>query len=219
MAELERVSVKNAFIESTATFAEPAFGLPNSWERLHSAMLKALKPWGLEPRGISFRNNPANLSEVRVNYQLPDARFVLGVGVSAVVVNISNPAWEDLPRFLPAVEAGLTTIRETIGVTVSSQGLALGMHVQSQTNPDLQVLHPFVKAEQLLLPDEKAKGYALTVHTDFGSYSIEPSLHFPGGLYIAFNRLYPGDKTLAAIADDIRGTEERVLKTLGLTLN
>ncbi len=218
MDDLERVTVVNAFTEFTAAFTEPAFGLGENWSQLHSAMVRALAAWGLGSRGISFRTDPNNLSEVRANYQLPDSRFVFGVGVDSAVVSISNAAWEDLPRFLSAVELGLEAVRATTNVSIASQKVTLAMHVKPQTRSSLQILQGLVQAGRLLLPGERSEDYGLTVHTDRGSYSLEPSLRFFGVLYIGFDRRYAGQKLLAEIAEDVRRTEEHVLNALGLAL-
>lgn len=218
MDDLEKVTVAEAFVEYTAAFAETAFGLGENWGRLHQAMVQALGPWGLGPKGISFRKDPANLSEVHVSYRLPDSRFVFGVGVDSANFSISNPVWEDVPRFLPAIERGLAAIRNTINVSTAKQNISLAMHLRLRTKSSQQIVQQFVRTPRLMMPDEETKDCALTVHTDRGSYSLEPSLRLVGGLFVGFDRDYPGQKPLAEIAEDVRRTEDHVLIALGLTL-
>jgi hypothetical protein len=218
MSSPERVAVVSSFVEYTAVFSEPAFGLGENWARLHSAMAHALGPWGLRSRGISFRTNPANLSEVRANYQLPDSRFTFGVGIDSAIASVSNSAWDEVPRFLPAVDAALAAVRETLKISISTQKTALSMHVRAQTKSNLQIVQGLVKTDRLLWPGEQPKDYGLSVQTDHGSYFVEPSLSVPGGLYIGFERRYPGDKPQQEIIEDIRRTEDHVLDALDLAL-
>lgn len=219
MDDLERAEVLSSFVDYMATFDKPAFDLPDSWGRLNSAMVRALESWGLGSQGISFRTEPSNLSEIRVNYRLPDPRFVFGVGVDSAGAEISNAAWEELPRILPAVERALAAVRETLNVQIARQTITLAIHIKSASRSCFEILRDFVKPGRIVPPGERPTDYSFTIQTDGGSYSLEPSLRVAGALYIGVGRRYPGDTPVAKIAQETRQAEDSLLNVLGFTID
>lgn len=216
MNDLENVKVESAFLDHTWRFARPAFVLPDRWSALNEGMVKALGASGLTSAGISYRTEPANVSDVRVKYEFPDGRYSLSVGVDTVVVSILNPGWEEKDLLLDRTRRGLAVVHDILQVPFESQKVALGMHLKGAQRTNLEITRRFVNAD--LLPEERMEASGFTIYTDRSKILVDRSVRLPDGLFIRLEKQHPPERELPEIASDLRAFEEHVLNALGLTL-
>jgi hypothetical protein len=209
-----------SFLDYRAFFESPIFG---AWEERHhevvAAVFDAFRPWGIGLEHVGGKQNPANLSELQMTFNLLGGRVVFSVGLEYSSVFVTNPNWGEADLIIRVAKAGTQAVLEAAKPAINRQQITPAMHLKPEGRRVSSITSRFVNADIPAVEPSAIEGYGFSIYRGNGSYVVDKSALYPDALFVRIMRTFGPDKPLEDLAKDIGQEEAGILELLNLRLD
>ncbi|MCI0403479.1 MAG: hypothetical protein L0212_08150 [Acidobacteria bacterium] len=220
MAEKTPAQVVLSFLEYRAVFREPLFEIWGQHGSLVHAVYNSFREWNISLENVTAKENqPANASEIQVNFSLLNGKVIFGVGIGSVSLVATNPSWEDVELIKRIGSTGLQSVVGATKGVIDKQLVILSMHLKPMGKQVYEVSSRFVHAEVPKAMGGAVKGLGFSVYADECAWVVDLSAPYPGALFVRLNRIFDGSVPLNDIAAQTEKDENRLLEMLQLSLD
>ena len=219
MSEKTKAEVLLAFLEYRAFYREPLFEAWGQHGTLVHSLFQAFREWDLRLENITAKENPANASEIQVNFNLLNWKAVFSLGIGSVGLVVTNPNWSEVELIVKIGHAGLRALLETSKAQIDRQTATLSMHLKPQGRSVVDLTSKFVHPETGKTLTTSPKGFGFSVYGDQSSYVVDLSASYSDALFVRITRTFGSSVQLEEIAKELDRDEHRVLNILDLDVD
>jgi hypothetical protein len=211
------VEIPYSLVEYTAKFEKPIVNVWDQRAAIIANVLSALQPWGFTLEGVEIKTRSEKLSEHGVVFrrtipQTPAMSLALTFGT--IFISAANLDWTEADDFVSAMMTGISAIRESFDPTISSQQVALGMHIQLKAGSVKDVTTPLLSASAAKLMDGGIKTAGIILMREKSSILIDASAAYANALFVRIIREHSADALLPEMAERLRQDEEQLFDVL-----
>jgi len=212
MAEKAIADIPESYLEYRAEFVAPMFEVWTIPNPLVSGLFSALRKWHIGLGDISWNKDSSTYKDFQITFNVPKMSVLIRLNMDAATFVASNPDWSEAPALIELYETAMHTIRQTTKGEISSQEIALGMHVKPGEKSFKDLMSGLVNTS-LLGP---AKMYGISVYQDDSSFVIDKSVRYPDSAFVRLYRRVGPSTSFREIAEILHQDELRALGLLGL---
>lgn len=214
LADLETADIPESYFEYVARFEKPMFRAWSIPNKCIEALYPEVSSYGATLGDVTWNQETKSARDLQIVINVPKLRATLRVGLEAAVFNVSNPDWSEGPQLIEAFQRSLAAIRHAGEATVSSQEVALAMHVRpgKTTKPFRDVLASLIDTKRI----GEAQAFGLVTYNDDSSTLIDKSTRYADAVFIRVFRTFPPSREFVAIAAQIYEDESKALALFGL---
>jgi hypothetical protein len=217
MGERYFAKVHGAFFEYSSEFAKP---LIEVWPRngaVVEAVYEALKGWSLRLQNISARQNPANVAELQVSFDVVQAGVLFAVGVGGTSASAGNPNWSQAETIMKIATAGDAAVVASAGARLAKKTVSLSMHLAPEGVAAEEVTARFVQLGPA--PPKGAKAFGFSVYGDNFSWIADKSVIVPNAIFARLSYSADGDTSHERLAEVLRKGKNEFLEMLNLRVD
>src|SRR5271154_221954 len=205
MAEL--VTVPISFFEVTFDYARPNLALWGDKAPIVQALFDVLEPWNPQIDDIEFPN-AGKLSEQGIVMKLPLKRVTLFFGPAFCRFSRDAVDWNLAAETIEIFDAATSAYVGLSGVPIGAKKTAVGLHLQPNSMPFLEVLSPFMPPRLGALENAPLRTMAIVAKWDKRRVTLDGSGSIANALFLKFEREFEGSATSQEMAAQLLKDEE-----------
>ena len=212
MTEKQGADIPESHFEYVAQFDRPMFGAWTVPNKCIEALYPKLQSYDVGLGDITWNRQSSSAKELQFIVNVTKLRATLRLGLDSVIFSVSNPDWSEAPALTELFGQSLATIREAGSVNVTSQEVALVMHVRAGKVPFSEVMASLVDSGRL----GKAQMYGIVAYNEGHTFLLDKSVRYPDSLFIRLHRVFPPSVDFGNMAVALYEDESRALGIFGL---
>jgi hypothetical protein len=211
----ELVTIPVSFFELAVDYERPEFRLWMDRTPVVQNVFDALKPW--EPRIDDVDAvTSGKASEQGFTIKLPLKRVSFFFGPAACRFTRENVDWQSAVETIAILDAALSALIQSSGVTLGPKQTAISMHLQLKSRPFISLLTPFIPQQLAAMESEPATTMATVVKWRDRKVTIDGSGILANAIFLRLEREFPSDATYETMAGQLRKDEEDLFGILGV---
>jgi len=218
VADTTPVKIAYSFLEYKGIFSVPIFSafVKKDWA-VTSAIYLALQKWGLTLEQMVFRQQPTNVSEIQITFNLPRAGLVAHLSLGGLSIFVTNPDWSRAGELVEVATAAVEATKAGAEASLQTQQLSLGMHLIPKGKSRKDLTSRFLTVgEKSVEFMGKIKGSGFSLYGDDTAVVMDTSGLYPEAVFVRVMRTHGGKATLAEMAQVLQKDEERTFAFLGV---
>ncbi|MHB8382218.1 MAG: hypothetical protein ACYDC3_07740 [Candidatus Binataceae bacterium] len=201
-----------AFVNHELLFSAPLFDRST----IARSLFESLGQRNLRIENSYERPNPSTPPEIQTVLELPKYRCIISVGMRAVAVQVTNPAWLDAEKIGEIADSALEILRSNRPPVLATQRSTLALHVVPRETSIADITAKFAPRTLPSIAPTQALAYGLSIYAADRSILIDSSAQYPNGLFLRLVRSYPAQESIQEITRMLRADESSLLTDLGL---
>jgi hypothetical protein len=218
VADLIPAEVPLSFLEFTVAYPGQLLSPRRLYDDALPATFSALKPWGLTPEQVTWKQNAANAAELQVSFTLLNGRVIYSVGIAAARLVVMNPSWEEAELIMQVSNNALATLKKVVDGNIDAQTVTMTLHVKPTGRGLLDITKKFCPATNPELMERKPKGFGFSMSRENATWLVDLSALYPDALFVRISRVFQRGVTLDEIAVELRAEEEGLARLLGVNI-
>jgi hypothetical protein len=178
-------------------------------------ILDGLRAWDPHVDNVEVLT-AGKLSEQGFVIRLPLKRVALFFGPANCRFSRDAVDWSVADETMAIFEAALTAFIKLSNVAIARRKTAIGLHIQPKTTPFIKLLQPFMPEQLAALETGPLRTMAVVAKWDQRTVTLDGSFSLANGLFLKFEREFPGTSTDGQIAEQLLKDEEQLLALLGV---
>jgi len=212
MEEKATADIPESYFEYRAEFTVPMFGVWTLPNPLVSSLFLALKGWGIGLGDITWNKEPSSYNDFQITINVLKLNAQIKFGLDSTTFIATNPDWSGAKELMELFKAAMDVIQKAATAGISSQDVALAMHVRTGEKSSKQTMSAFVNAD-LLGP---AQMYGISVYKEDSWFVVDKSVRYPDCFFVRLQRRHGASASFDDIARRLYEDELKVLQMLGL---
>lgn len=219
MAERTPAEVPLSFFEYRAFYREPLFEIWGQHGGLVHAVYQAFREWNVSLENVTGKENPANASEMQVNFNLLNWKVVFSVGIGSAALFVTNPDWSEAELIAKIARAGLEAVVRSSKVEIEKQLVTLSMHLRPKGKSVREITSKYVHTDVGKLIPDRIRGFGFSVYGEESSWVIDLSASHADALFVRITRSFAGSIPLEDIAVELDKDEGKLMDMLQLSFD
>jgi hypothetical protein len=211
----ELVTIPVSFIEVAIDYENPNTRLVTDRAAVVQHIFEALLPWNFKIDDIEILNSGRN-SEQGAMFRLPHTHVSFFVGPTLCRFSRDAVAWNLADETLSILETVLSALTRSSGVVLGTKRTAIGLHLQPQRVPFMELLRPFVPTQLASLESEPVVTMATIVKWGNRRVTIDGSGTLANGVFLKLEREFMSDIPYTEVARQLFNDEQELLKIVGV---
>jgi hypothetical protein len=209
----EKVTIPISTLDYTCQFVRPIISIWMDRAVLVQTMFDALLKWDIDVNDVDpiITGRP---SEQGIKIKLPKKRVTFFFGPSSCKFTRDGVDWATAEETIEILQICLTTLFAVSKAEMSSQTIALHLHLQPSTKTFVDLLRPFLSSELVGMRDAKLKTGASIVVWEDGKVTFDGSAALANGVYIKYERQFDKTATFEMMAKELHSGEEVLFRLL-----
>jgi hypothetical protein len=221
MIDKTPVEIPFSQFEYTAKFATPILSLMGKLQDVVVPFIEALAPWGFDFEETEFQLASPKAKDHVITFHRPPTtpppQLRVSIRWASLIVSADQPDWGEAEEIANICESGIKTIKSIADAKISSQHVALQMHIQSKTTSRADLGGVLLSSQaRELIEDGKIRGQGLILHRESAMILIDNSAAFANALYVRIQRAFGGEVPVQHISERLLGDEQKLWAVLGL---
>jgi hypothetical protein len=212
----EIVETHLSFFEAGIEFVEPNLKLWLDRIAVVQAIYTALRPWNVSVDDIEVINT-GKPSEQGVKFKIPEKRASFYFGAASCRFTRDSTNWQTAPETIQILDAALKAFTSNSTTELKTFKTAVALHVQPKTKPFLALLRPLIPPEIAALDTDSPTAMAVIVKWDNRRVTIDGSAQIANGLFIRYERDFPGTTEYETIAKQLYDDEFQIFRMLDVS--
>jgi hypothetical protein len=218
VVETTPIQIPYSFVEYKGVFSEPIFAtfVKKDWA-VTRAIYSALQKWGLSLEQIVLRQNPANVSEIQITFNLPRVGIVVHLSMGNVTIFMNSPDWSRAAELVEVATATVEATKMGAEANIQSQQLSLGMHLIPKGKTLKELTSRFVVVDEKSVDFlGKVRGSGFSLYAENASVVVDVSGLNPEAFFVRITRIHNGNTTVAQMAQLLERDEKQTFTFLGV---
>ena len=211
----EIVTVPLSFVEVTFEFQRPNLDIWGTRAPIIQALFDALHPWNPNIDEIEIIS-AGKLSEQGFVIKLPLKRAALFFGPAYCRFSRDAVDWNLAAETLEIFRTGTSAYAQLSGAVISKIRTVIGIHIQPQTMPFIELLNPLIVPQLKALESAPLRTMAVIAKWDNRKVTLDGSASLANGLFLKFERDFEGSTILENLAEQLMQDEQQLFETLGV---
>lgn len=212
MAEMQIAEIPESYLEYNAQFSAPMFQAWAAPSAIVNELYSGLRHLNVTVGDISWNRDTASLKDLQLTFNIRKLNAIVKFGVETATFIAMNPDWSEAPALVEMFNLVMGKIKEAGVSEVSSQGIALALHVKPGKVPFVDSMERLVNTGML----GKAQMYGISVYNENVSFVIDKSQRYADSVFIRIDRQFGPSESFKEMAESLYADESRVLALLGL---
>jgi hypothetical protein len=209
------ITIPISVFELSIVYKEPAIGLLGDRTVVVQALFKALSAWGPSVDDMEVITT-GKQSEQGIRLRLPAQKVSFFFGPVGCKFTKDAALWAEVDEILPILDAALTALAQTSGVTFGKRIAVLSLHVQLKTVSFKEILRPLIVPEILMLDTCPTEATAIVSRWPKRRITLDGSAAIANGIFIQTEREFDASATHEYMKQTIFNDEVELLKLLGV---
>jgi hypothetical protein len=211
----ELVTIPISFIEVTFEYERPNLEIWGNRAPITQVLFNALQPWNPNIDDIEPLNN-GKLSEQGLIIRLPLKRAAFFFGPTHCRLSRDSVDWTLAAETIEMFRAATSAFAKLSGEAIRKTKTAVGVHVQPQTMPFIELLKPLTPPQVAALEKSPLRTMAIIAKWDNRKVTLDGSGSLANGLFLKFERDFEEAATLEQVADQLWKDEQELFAILGV---
>lgn len=179
---------------------------------LVSSLFSALRKWDVGLGDITWNKDASTYKDFQVTFNVSKMNALIKFSMDAATFIALNPDWSEAQALIELFETAMHSIRQTAKGEISSQEIALAMHVKPGAKTFRELMAVLVNTGVL----GPAQMYGISVYQDDSSLVIDKSVRYQDSVFVRLQRRLGPSTSFSEIAKILYRDESRALELLGL---
>ena len=213
MAELATIPI--SFFEVTNEYEWPNL-LP--WvdrAPILQSIFDGLRAWSPHVDDVEILS-AGKISDQGFIIRLPLKRVALFFGPAYCRFSRDAVDWGLADETIAIFDAALTAFVKLSDVVIARRRTSIGLHIQPKTTPFIKLLQPFIPQQLSALESTPPRTMAVVAKWDHRTVTLDGSGSLANGIFLKFEREFPGTFTNVQILEQSLRDEEQLLAILGV---
>ena len=211
----EPVTIPIAIVDVTMEYVRPNMRLLIDRINVVDRLFEVYSRWGVKVDDVEVITE-GKPSEQGVKFKIPKQRTSFFFSPAHCRLTRDDADWGSAEETMEILRAGLGALAEIAGVQIGCFKTSISLHLQPKTAPFVQLLRPFAAHRLVALDPSEITAFATVVKWNMRRITIDGSAQLANGIFLRFEREFPGSSTIDDIATQLRADENELFGILGV---
>jgi|GEM_PF-2742714 len=211
----EIVSTPISFFDLEIEYEQPDFKTSMDRAPVVQAIWNALRPWGMNVDDLEIVTT-GKLSEQGIRFKIPLKSSMFFWGPASCRFVRDNTGWDIADETITIIDAAVAALLSASNIKIAKYKTSVIIHAQPKRLPFSKILAPLVPPQILAFESQEIKTAAVVVRWEDRKITIDGSASLANGLFIRYERDFPGGTPYQQIAERLLADEEQIFAMLDI---
>jgi hypothetical protein len=209
----EPITIPIATVDITMEYVRPNLLLLMDRIKVVDQLFERYGAWQIQVDDVEVIT-AGKPSEQGIKFTIPKLRTAFFFGPSQCRLTRDDADWESAEETIQILTIGVSTLADVAGTQIATYKTAISLHLQPKTAPFIELIKPFAAPQLATLEKSPLTAFATVVKWKGRRITIDGSAQIANGIFLKFEREFPGAMPVQEIAIQLRADEGELFALL-----